>query len=60
MSDDMGVRIAEVLKELGYKNVSYDRGIVYYTELDGTEHRLLEDIRDENGNWIGNNYNGQR
>ena len=53
-------RFKDQLKEFGYKNVSYDREIVYYTELDGTEHRLLEDIRDENGNWIGGNYNGQR
>lgn len=51
MDDETGNKIANVLKELGYKDVSYDCGYVYYTELDGTKHRLVEDILDENG-WV--------
>lgn len=51
MSEEMAEKIAELLKGLGYANVRVEAGIVYYAEIDGTEHRLVEDVKDEKGGW---------
>jgi len=45
MTDDMAEKIAQMLVQMGYNNVRVDAGIVYYAELDGTEHRLVEDVK---------------
>ena len=55
MPEDMTSKIAEMLKGMGYKDVRVDTGIVHYTEIDGTEHRLVEDVKDERGKWCSQN-----
>lgn len=45
MPEELTDKIAEILVQMGYKNVKVEIGEVFYTELDGTEHCLTEDTK---------------